>query len=353
MNQVMIIRKQKERDPYFDNARFLLVCLVVFGHMISPVRTDHDLIYSVNNFLSLFRMPALIIVTGFLAKSFYKEGYIGKIVKKILLPYLLFQAIFAYYYFHLYDKNNFNLDLFMPQYTLWFLLSLFFWNLLLFIFTKMKHPLLVAVLLGVGAGYIEDAGHYFSIQRTFVFFPFFLLGYYLKKEHFKWVQHRISKALSIVGFILVFYMMDQFALSDARAWVLGMRSYAEMGYEAWYTGGMRLLFYTLSLIVGFSFLAWVPTTKQFFTKLGSRTAYIYILHGAIIRTIYEYVWVDEFTTLGEYLMLPVYALLLAIFLGSTPVKVVLQPLIECSLSDWRKPFEKIRSKKREDVNSSV
>ncbi len=61
-----------QRDPYLDNARFLLVSLVVLGHMLSPVRGEHELIYKFNNLLSLFRMPALIFVTGFFAKSYYK-----------------------------------------------------------------------------------------------------------------------------------------------------------------------------------------------------------------------------------------------------------------------------------------
>ncbi len=338
------IKNIKQRDPYFDNARFILVVLVVFGHFISPVRNDHELIYQTNNFLSLFRMPALILLTGFLAKGFYKEGYIEKITKKIFIPYIIFQVIYTYYYYHLYDRASVTLDLFSPQYTLWFLLSLFIWNLLLFIFTKMKYPLIIAVALGVGVGFIDSAGHYFSIHRTFVFFPFFLLGYYLKKEHFRFLYYWQSKVVAAVILVVIWFAIDVFSHSEARSWVLGMSNYEGMGYDQWYIGGVRIMFYLFSICVAFSFLAFIPKNRTFFTHLGTRTAYVYLLHGALIRTLYEVLFPEQFTTIWQYLVIPVYALIMAFLLASTPVQFLTKPLVEGKIIDLiMKPINSLMS----------
>ncbi|WP_078548759.1 hypothetical protein [Litchfieldia alkalitelluris] len=58
MKQGMISKEQViGRDPYIDNARFILVTLVVFGHLISPYRNENEIVYVINNFLASFRMP--------------------------------------------------------------------------------------------------------------------------------------------------------------------------------------------------------------------------------------------------------------------------------------------------------
>ncbi|MCT8140329.1 acyltransferase family protein [Anaerobacillus sp. CMMVII] len=342
---------KKERDPFFDNARFILVVLVVFGHFISPVRTDHPVIYEINNFLSLFRMPALIILTGFLSKGFLRDGYIEKITKRILIPFFIFQVAYAYYYHYLYERTStLNYDLLSPQYTLWFLLALFVWNLLLFVFTRIKYPLLYAVIIGVFIGYSDGAGHYFAIHRIFTFFPFFLLGFYMKKEHFEWVKRPMAKVVGAVLLVGVWIAIEQlFTLQEARAWVLGNANYTKMGYIRWDIGLGRLMMYALSLSVAFAFLAFVPKKKTFFTHLGTRTAYIYILHGGIVRTVYEKYLPDQFTTV-DYWMLPLYALALALILGSKPVNVVMKPFIEGKIVDYIfYPFRKIGAYLQEPI----
>lgn len=334
---------QKQRDPFFDNARFILVVLVVFGHFLSGVRNDHPFLYELNNFLSLLRMPALIIMTGFLSKGFNRDGYIEKITKRILVPYLIFQVVFAYYYYNLYEYSVFKYDLLSPQYTLWFLLALFVWNLLLFVFTRIKYPLLWAVIIGVFIGYSDGSGHYMAIHRMFTFFPFFLLGFYMKKEHFEWVKRPAAKLVGVVLIVVVWFaMIAIFELPEARTWVLGNRNYNAMGYIRWDIGIVRLMLYVMSLAVGFAFLTFVPKKKTFFTHLGMRTAYIYILHGAIVRTLYHNNYLPENFTTVDYLLLPVYSLGLALILGSKPVNVVMKPLIEGKIVDYIfYPFRKI------------
>lgn len=331
----MIIIQIKERDPFLDNARFILVFFVVFGHFIAQVQQHHWFIQELNNFLALIRMPALIVITGFLSKNFNRPGYIEKSVKTLLIPYLMFQIIFAYYYYLLYNKSIFTFDFFQPQFTLWFIFSLFLWKCLLFIFTKLNRPLLWAVVVGIGIGYVESAGHYLNVQRTLTYFPFFMLGFYLKKEHFEFVKKKSSRVVGFFLFILVWVLVSQIPAGEVQSWLAANRSYVANGHEEWYIGLKRLMFYSFSLLVGFAFLSFVPQRKTFFTHLGKRTAYIYILHGAIVRTLYVYI-IDpkEFTSVWHYFQLPVYAILLVLILGSKPVNILMKFLIEGRIVDW-------------------
>ncbi len=91
--------------------------------------------------------------------------------KKVLLPYIIFQLIYAVYDYKLYDESTFEVSVFQPAWSLWFLLSLFCWNAMLFIFTKIKYPLAVAAVLGIMIGLCEQLETTLSLSRTFVFFP--------------------------------------------------------------------------------------------------------------------------------------------------------------------------------------
>ena len=353
--EVFLLKRTKTRDPFYDNARFLLVMFVVIGHFFSPIRSNYEIIEELNNMLSLFRMPALILITGFFSKGFLRPGYIEKIFKRILIPYLIFQFAFGYYYYFLYDRSEVNIDFLNPQYTLWFLLSLFIWNMLLFIFTRIKYPILIAFLIGIIIGYSDRAGFYFSIHRTFVFFPFFLLGFYLRKEHFEWVKKAPAKIFGIVGFIIVWFVVDNlFTTREASLWFSGRYSYDAMEYIRWDIGLVRALIYVLSLIVAFSFLAFVPKKKTFFTSLGMRTAYIYILHAAIIRTLYEYYLNDWVSELWHYYVILIFGILLSFILASRPVVFLTKPFITGSIADFAmRPISKVTKVIKKKFNKQI
>src|SRR5699024_3448055 len=133
-----------QRDCFYDNARVGLIFLVVFGHLLhhyTDLSTVSKTLYSL---FYRFHMLALIFISGFFAKSSSKPNYIKNLINKLLLPYLIFQLIYTGYYYLL-GKSNFQNDLFDPQWSLWFLLSLFFWHLLLILFKKIPAFLSISI----------------------------------------------------------------------------------------------------------------------------------------------------------------------------------------------------------------
>ncbi|OZM58643.1 hypothetical protein CIB95_03485 [Lottiidibacillus patelloidae] len=307
------------RDPYIDNARFILVVLVVIGHLISPFKDNNEIIYFINNFLASFRMPALIYLTGFFSKKFYKEGFIEKITIKLLFPYLIFQLIYNF-------NPTLSINWFNPSFGLWFLLSVYSWNLLLFIFTRLKKPIIFALIIGVGIGLVENAGHYFSISRTFVFFPIFLIGFYTEKVHLEWFKKKQAKLLSVIALIVSFTILSYFSVLETRGLMLGKTSYSNLDFSNLEGIYLRALFYVIMLLGVVFYLPWVPKKQNCLTNFGQVTAYIYILHLPIIGFLYNIGWFYAYES-WKVITSPALALFISILLCSKPVILIMKPFV--------------------------
>lgn len=321
---------QKERDPFLDNARFILVALVVLGHLVSPVRESNDVLFFANNYLASFRMPALILITGYFTQRLYqdKERFVKRITAGILIPYVVFQCFYLWMGGLATNLTELAVNFFAPSFGMWFLLSLFAWNLLLLPFCKLKHPILVAVFIALGIGWIEQAGPFLSISRTFVFFPLFLAGHYVKKEQLEWFRTGKAKVTAIFSLAASMLVLSAFSLDQARETLLARLPYAETADSAMEGTWLRLVFYIVMILGIFAFLPWVPKKKLFFTHLGRRTAYIYVLHLFFIR-IFKLLGVfPEQPDIFFYLALPVVWLTIVFLLSSAPVIFLMKPFVE-------------------------
>ncbi|MEH7525622.1 acyltransferase family protein [Bacillus sp. JJ1503] len=319
----------KKREYYFDNAKFILISLVVFGHFLQSFIEDNEAIYTLYKVIYTFHMPAFILISGYFAKGFNKKGYISKISRKLILPYIIFQVIYSVFYFFLYKESSFQVDPLKPHWSLWFLISLFSWNIMLRAFTKYKalYSLAAAFIIGLIVGYADWITNYLSLSRTFVFFPLFLIGYYLNREHFSLLQSAKIKIVSLSVLVIVFTGFYFFP-SLNHEWLLGSKPYIEMGAASIGALFTRLGFYVLSLIMVFSFFSLVPKQHYPFTKLGRNTLYVYLLHGFFIRIFRESSVQKFFVEPKNFLLLAVVSLLLTLLLSSKITVPFAQPLIE-------------------------
>lgn len=271
-----------QRDSFYDNARVGLIFLVVFGHLLQPYIGLSTGTQSLYTLIYTFHMPAFILISGFFAKGSAEPKYIKNLIKKLLLPYLIFQLIYTGYYY-LIGKSNYQNDLFDPQWSLWFLLSLFSWHLLLILFKKMPAYISISIAITVGLliGYMDDIGSAFSLSRTFAFFPFFLTGYFLTKKQLTFLKKPIMRMMTF--FIIVTMAVLIYKLPDFNSgWLLASKSYSHLGLPNAGVLARFLVYFTSSLMV-MSFFSWVPSKKFSFTYIGERTLYIYLLHGFIIQ----------------------------------------------------------------------
>jgi len=327
-----------KRNAYFDNAKLFLIFLVVFGHMIQPFIGNSNVVNTLYLWMYTYSMPAFIFLAGFFAKGSGDIKYIINLAKKLLLPYIIFQGLYSGYYL-LIGKSGWQTGIFTPHWSLWFLFSLFSWHLLLVLFKKIPPVIgiILAILLGLAIGYINDVGHAFSLSRTFAFFPFFLTGYWLTKDQVMLLKHKAVKMIGIFAMTLIAVLI-YIAPDINSGWLLASKSYDLLGVPT-YGAMARLLVYITSTTMAVSILSWIPVKNYQLTSLGARTLYVYLLHGFFIQFFRE---ADLFKVdhLLDILGLGILSALIVLVLSSRPIMLIWEPLIEGSVSYFRKTFIK-------------
>jgi fucose 4-O-acetylase-like acetyltransferase len=347
----------KKRDYYFDNAKFILIFLVVFGHFIQSFISKDPYILSLYKTIYTFHMPAFILISGFFAKGIQKPGYVVKLVKKLIFPYILFQIIYSVFYYYINDDSTFKVDPLSPHWSLWFLISLFCWNVLLYLFIKKWSlgPLpgmTLALAGGLIIGFFNDATSVLSIIRTFVFFPMFLLGYYLQKDHFKAIKRTKTRFFGILLFIITFGCMLFFPDQVDDNWLLGSKSYQEMDMSSFNAVLIRMGLYLLNTLMVLTFFALVPRKRYFFTSWGTNTLYVYLLHGFIIRTFRASSLVNSIDPTSSLIIILALTFGLTLLLSSPIVASITQPIIEMKANKTKYMLNKAKTKYRQFIHST-
>ncbi len=291
---------EKGRLYFYDNAKFILIFLVILGHAISPFQTagdGHALFKFIWRIVNVLHMPCMIFISGFFAKKYIRPD--GSINVQRPFTYMLYYVtaqllIGAFEVFVVND--SICKSMLEPRASMWFLACLSWWYMILPVIDKInpKYMLPIAVIVGLLIGYDTKMSNFMAISRMITHFPFFLLGYYITGDQMKMLFTKKAKlwavligALSIgsiVGVMFLFSESGPFNFS-INGFITCDRSYFKIfnnkGVNPVFWFLPRLWFYLCAAGLCFSFLAFVPRKKNVFTKFGSRTLAPYILHTLI------------------------------------------------------------------------
>ena len=271
----------EERNGYIDNVKFFLILLVVWGHEIDWLLGEFKLNRTIFLFLYSFHMQMFALVSGFFSNSDTSQKALKMNFFRILLPYFIFQAIFCI--LKSIVEGTLDYDIFNPHRSLWYLLSLFSWRIILPYYVKLPSPMILSIIAALICGYFQFVNEYLSLSRTIVFFPYFLAGYYLKRNKQIQIKQVIPVQLAICILIILLYVSIEYPIK--KGWVLHSMPYEAFGQNEWFAPAFRLLSLSGGFLVGFSFLALIPDTKSVLTKIGTRTIYIYLLHILLLRAL--------------------------------------------------------------------
>ncbi|OTN75523.1 hypothetical protein A5886_000597 [Enterococcus sp. 8G7_MSG3316] len=311
---------QSQRTAYFDNAKFLLMILVVFSHLLQSFIGDHKFYHDLYYFIFTFHMPAFVFLSGYFAKPLTKGSKVAVLIQKFLLPYLFFQIFYIVYYWLIGLRETPKIQLLNPQWALWFLLSMFFWQLSLFVFQRLtpKQAIILSIALSLGAGYLPFLNQILTLQRTFVFLPFFIIGFYFPKNDMAFLQTSRLRWLSvsflpiIYGFIAVFHGMNKYM-------VFGSKPYEDYLSYPLFGGPLRGVFFLIGLMGIVGFMRIVPRETMFFTKWGKNTLLVYLLQGIFIKGLRALNIMDLNLSLLGFVTLMLGSVLLTILLASKPI----------------------------------
>lgn len=311
--------KVPARDSRLDNAKFLLVALVVIGHALEPLR-DYGLTSAIYYWIYFFHMPAFILISGYLSRSFDASSRrVEKLVLSLAVPYLFFWTIHQAIYTVERGGLPDSLSLLKPTWTLWFLVALFVWRLSVPVWKRLRWPVVIAVLISVFAS-TTDLGTTLSLGRVLSFLPFFVLGLSLRREHFFFLDKLWVRLCSVVILGVTAFLAIPISDRLSRDWLFWRDSLTDRDIDPLMPSiGIRLAFMGLALVMTIAVLALTPKRRTWYTDLGAYTLFVYLGHSVVLILLKASPWYDVLEGTGPIgLGLTLVLALTLIFLLYTP-----------------------------------
>src|SRR5699024_1109605 len=200
---------------------------------------------------------------------------------RLLLPYLVFQGLYALAALAPAWPDDGPGSITTPYWLLWYLVSLACWRMLLPLFSHLRPPLLIAVIVAVAAGCFGDIGYYLSLSRTLVFFPLFLAGW-LWAPQWRRRSGSTPARLLATGTLAIMFAAMTIIKPDPR-WLYGSYGYAALSVDMLPGVGIRLLLLGAAMACTLAFLALVPRRQSAITGPGARSLGAYVLQGFVIN----------------------------------------------------------------------
>lgn len=261
-----------KRDLTIDTLKGFLIILVILGHLIGSLDRSNNVIW---NFIYTFHMPLFVLVSGYLSNR--DNLKLSTIIKPLVVFQLINVTILSIM------GADFSVSYFLvPHWTLWYLLSLVFWRLILKYTSRglLDRPhmyLGIVMLASLLIGLVMPNGRILSIQRTISFFPFFLMGYYFQTNQIK--QKLWGNSLSKILLVIV-CMIVILGYYPIYANIL-LRNADSYGIDELPS---KLFLFLCSLVCVYSL--WnLRFFCTYLAKVGKDSLFYYLYHGMIIQFI--------------------------------------------------------------------
>ncbi|ALX66792.1 acyltransferase family protein [Microbacterium sp. XT11] len=332
------VQRPRRRVPFWDNARYACIVLVVLGHAIQRLIYDSDIALAGYLALYAFHMPAFAIISGYFSKSGSPTRVqMARVITDILVPYFIFELLWTLTKWLVEGQADPNLS--KPSWTLWFLLALGIFRLVLPYLALLRWPLLWTVLISIGVGYMPNVDSTFSLSRTLGLLPFFTLGWWLRErdlitrfrllERRPWWLRIVALAVLATAGLAAWRWIDVWQAIDLRHWLFYEDAYADLGGEQWWAGGLRIALMGLAVVLSAAFFTLVPRGTYWWTPFGQYTMYVFLLHSFVLYPFRESGVLRDLDPTWLWLpLVTVASVLLALALATKPVRRVFRPLVE-------------------------
>ena len=268
----------RSRVPLWDNARFLLMLLVVLGHFIDQYKTDVS--RSLFVFIYAFHMPLFIYLSGL----FHSNNRIKNKVGAYLVLYLLLKAVICVTFILIGKKPEFRL--FYEAGIPWYMLAMAVFIGFTYLTRNVNHTvvLICSIIVACIAGYFPQIGDTLSLSRILVLYPFYRAGVMTDRDKLKELHgntvFRIVSLVITLGFLFCCFRY-RYIIYNLRTYFTARNSY---GPDSNNLGALiRLLAYAISSVTGLAFLGCCPERKlPVITEFGTRTLQIYFWHRPVL-----------------------------------------------------------------------
>ena len=291
-NTERISKESMKRDPYWDTLKFILIFCVVLVHCLGGYKPDGGMNQAIYNLLLTIVMPSFIFMSGMFSQIKDRKKY-KKGILRIFETYAVFQLIRAVPPMLVSGNITFMSIASViggPRYTLWYLLSLVFWRLMVYFMPEKllrDNPIRIIVgcfLISLLGGFVPIDSQ-FSLQRTITYLPFFFMGHYAMNIDVKKYVAKIPPLLAVGVLLSVFMIIFFLFNTNLNIVLMGKSSY-------WHNANFpplslclgRFIFLSSAIITG-SMVMRLVMIKPVFPEWGKITLFIYIYHSFLIQAV--------------------------------------------------------------------
>jgi fucose 4-O-acetylase-like acetyltransferase len=235
-------------------------------------------------------MPAFVFISGYLFKISQETSlHCSRIIEKLVVPLCLFEAVYEFYaLLTTGNLSGYALGL-APYWTLWYLLSLIFWSMLLPLIQPLKSWISIpfSIVVALAIGFSESIGIQFSLSRTLYFFPFFVVGYITSASStFGDIKNNSNaqKMGLVVLFISLFFAVLLYGSIDASI-LYGSSGYGTERPFNLHPMVLRLAIIAVGFVMSFAIVGFFPLGVSFLSRFGKNSLAIFLIHGLAVRII--------------------------------------------------------------------
>ncbi len=280
------------RDPWLDNIKYVLITVVVIGHTLPLVPTGTALGAQVYDFIYYWHIPAFVLITGHLSRSFtWSRRHLTALVTGLLVPYLVFETAMRALISHWSGVEPAGPYLLNPGWPMWYLVATIIWRLVTPILRLHWIALPVSVALSLWFGTVDaEWTDWLDLSRVIGFLPFFACGLWLRREDLDQLRRR-SAAWAGAGILVGVFVLAR----STDDWIATKWLWYAFPYSVLPAGGthvddlqgvaLRLGVMAIGLVATFAVISLVPRQRHWFTPLGAATLVVYLFHGFVVRTV--------------------------------------------------------------------
>ena len=268
ISEEKIMEQIKQRSPYWDNIKGLLMLLTVLAHILYQLQDSYPAANRIVDYIYMFHMPAFVFVSGYFGKSERSAG----------APAII-RLIFLYFIFNSATGLILGFDsLLEPLYSYWYLLALVVWRLSARHIAKFRGISIVLFVIAVFAGFFSTIDNTLAAARIIAFYPYYMLGYKLPFEKgdsiigTKYGKRLIRGAAVLAGAgVLAYFLYGCFNYSD--------RMLLMYGYEKNFDALGRIALIVIACLAVYALVNICPNKKiPLLSMFGRNSLWIFLLH---------------------------------------------------------------------------
>ena len=278
------------RNFYLDNTKFFLITMVIWGHVLSNL-CEGELCHGVDSFIYAFHMPLFIFISGYFTKVQDSKKF-WKATSRLFETLIIFDVIHVIIRIAagkiVVGEETFWTAFYSPQWSLWYLLSLISWRIMIYyVAKKIKITpsltlIILSIVLGLLAGFVPVSRE-LGFQRTFFFLPFFTLGYVCKHIKFDFgTLQKFPVFLATCILMVVLFSTLHFDF-QFKSLLMGCHTYYKYDIPLVVSLAVRLAVYFGCFITSVCILRFIPKREiKWISNQGAQTLYYFLYHTIII-----------------------------------------------------------------------